>query len=1138
MPISAKRAALTRERYDMKDVLKSEVFLRSINIVYDAQYPERIGHFQPTGKTIPLLRALGGFEEERAFLVVAPYGSGKSITASYLLQLIENRPDSLSTLKAVEKRLAQSGPELARLAARRRRNQEKHGIVLAMQGHCHPLGESIKSAALASMKRIRLGRQARGMERVPCRNIEQVVKFLAMLRERALDAKCDRILILWDEFGRHLESLLSEGQPAALNEIQLLAEFASRSKELPMTLGLLMHQQLVKYAGNMPESVKVEWKKIEGRFDTIQYIDDSKEIYRLIGEVVSSRRQTSDPMPLTISPTAAKTRKLGLFPDFSDQELEDLLSRAYPLEPVALYLLPRLSARVAQNERTMFNFLYKSNLDEPVGPDTLYDYFSPSMQSDTAVGGTYRQWLETQSALLKVGDNDSETKALKAACLLGLGTSGERTRAGRDLLLLALAGHQSTNGIGQVIDKLIQDKLLLHRRHSDEVSIWHGTDVDIRGKLEEEKNRSRQDFQLLEFLSKEVPPPTWRPSEYNDQFGIRRYLMGEYHTIDTLASRFRDLFDLPARTVQDVGSDGKIFYVVASTLDDLKSAQEIVRKQLSHDRIVVALAHRPLDLLEAGLELFCLLQMEHNRDLVDSDPLVQPELHQMADDARSYLQQLVDQLVRPGRNGPRWFYQGKAMKVENAADLRRALSTNMHKVFHLTPKINNEMIVRNKPSAIVVNARKKLVLAILERSGQKDLGIEGNFPDASMFRTVLLHTGLYRPAKDERWGYAPPDKSIVDPGLRSVWGAIKEFITVPSDKPKSFQELFRVLREPPFGVRLGLLPILLATGLKAFPSAISLTRRGVYVTDILPSDIEDICRQPEMYQLVVPNLDKTRRSYLSDFLECFTPETNSHGPPESDLIRACFDALEEWKTQLPSAALTTRQVSARTARFRRAITTEADPVKLLFDAIPEACGLPLTSRDKLRDSILKCKSHLSEVAAAYGLQAATSVRKVLRVGPTSGAESLQAIAASWANCFEDSFADEIMDEIARGLLSRSRMRYSSDEAFLESLSSLLAGKPLGRWDDTTASMFDREIRNVARRIEETALSLEPTMWQKKVAKSGIARLATERIAVLFEKLTKFVGHKKAREILLSLMDDTNTGKRSGHHTRGKSKSRR
>ena len=70
----------------------------------------------------------------------------------------------------------------------------------------------------------------------------------------------------------------------------MLAEFVSRTRGVPATMGLFLHQSLLQYAGNMTQSVRSEWTKIEGRFRTLQYVDESKEIYRLISEVVASRR--------------------------------------------------------------------------------------------------------------------------------------------------------------------------------------------------------------------------------------------------------------------------------------------------------------------------------------------------------------------------------------------------------------------------------------------------------------------------------------------------------------------------------------------------------------------------------------------------------------------------------------------------------------------------------------------------------------------------------------------------------------------------------------------------------------------------------------------------------------------------------
>ena len=310
----------------------AEVFLRSINIQYDAEYPNRIAHYQPTAKSVPLIKSLLGFEQDRAFFVVAPYGTGKSITATYLLHLVENRPDADATLSAIEDKLEVVSPDLSKFS-RERQEREDKGLVLALQGYCENLGESLKDAALKGMGRMKLGRQARTIESMPCETIDQAIELLGAVRDKARASGCDRVVILWDEFGRHIESLISEGRSAALSEIQLLAECVSRSIAIPVTLGLLLHQELLQYASNSPASVRTEWRKIEGRFQTIQYIDDSKEIYRLLSEVVSEQNCSNILPDEQAKSSALECKQLGLFPDFTISELQSLLLRAYPWTP-------------------------------------------------------------------------------------------------------------------------------------------------------------------------------------------------------------------------------------------------------------------------------------------------------------------------------------------------------------------------------------------------------------------------------------------------------------------------------------------------------------------------------------------------------------------------------------------------------------------------------------------------------------------------------------------------------------------------------------------------------------------------------------------------------------------------------------
>ena len=124
------------------------------------------------------------------------------------------------------------------------------------------------------------------------------------------------------------------------------------------------------------------------------------------------------------------------------------------------------------------------------------------------------------------------------------------------------------------------------------------------------------------------------------------------------------------------------------------------------------------------------------------------------------------------------------------------------------------------------------------------------------------------------------------------------------------------------------------------------------------------------------------------------------------------------------------------------------------------------------------------VAVTYREHAAAVIRRILAFGHNDTDQAIRDIARQWANCFSESFIENLTDGIAKGLLSRMRTPYDSDEALIESLSSLLVGKSPGRWDDSTIAVFDRELHNVVRRIEDAALSREQDFPNYGVAARG------------------------------------------------------
>ena len=120
----------------------------------------------------------------------------------------------------------------------------------------------------------------------------------------------------------------------------------------------------------------------------------------------------------------------GLQNHSTKAELNTAIFGCYPLHPVSTFILPRLSERVAQNERTLFTFLSSegtatlpSFLEKNDGkefslitPDLIYDYFEPLFKKE-AYDGSPQGQPRRMAELSGLGpDRESGTRSGGGGC--------------------------------------------------------------------------------------------------------------------------------------------------------------------------------------------------------------------------------------------------------------------------------------------------------------------------------------------------------------------------------------------------------------------------------------------------------------------------------------------------------------------------------------------------------------------------------------------------------------------------------------------------------------------------------------------------------------------------------------------------
>ncbi len=95
---------------------------------------------------------------------------------------------------------------------------------------------------------------------------------------------------------------------------------------------------------------------------------------------------------------------------------------------------------------------------------------------------------------------------------------------------------------------------------------------------------------------------------------------------------------------------------------------------------------------------------------------------------------------------------------------------------------------------------------------EESLGIEGYGPERAMYEAVLRHTGLHRATRGDvgiRPVHLPDQRSRPE-----VWEHLMELLDDAVKEPIRVDALYDELTGPPFGMKVGVLPLLLSAALQ------------------------------------------------------------------------------------------------------------------------------------------------------------------------------------------------------------------------------------------------------------------------------------------------------------------------------------
>ncbi len=1063
-----------------KNQIDQPVFNRSANIVRDTSDGAEKPLYSFSSSSIELidivLDAATHTNSDKAISVVGPYGSGKSMFGVLLSELARD-PESdwvKSALVGLNSSAPDIGNKMSDAVSERElaykiipiigsRGSISTALIKALSDLCEAEDAGWISQDFASRVSLQLDQVKAGIH-----DPSEIAKLFAETAKQATTAGNKGLIVLIDEFGQFLEHAASVESTDNLLLAQQLAEESSRAKDGSLLLLTFLHQSVAHYSRSGDSAQFTEWQKVQGRFREVAFNEDPENQYELIHGAVSSLENS-----FAINKWAKRVHNQAKQVDlFSSGESGKFWSkeikRFAPLHPSTVFALPRLSAIVGQNQRTLFGFTDSSDprglrgiisssdfvpsVNSSITADRLFDFFlrpaSPVSMPDDA----RRRVAEANAALDRLGDRPTlESRIIKTLTVLSVVQPGTRLVTDRAMLAFSLDIEDSSKDLENALEQLISRKLIVFRKYSSEYKLWQGTDFDVDLAVRKIYDDLLHEESINTLLNPDLRPRLIAARRHAFTTGTARTFGWVVASADEVSKKG---YTVPA--VEGSADDCQVVLVFTENQYQISKAQNWAKKQTPRN-LLVLISTKPSDLASQIKTLAAAQKAESVHPVIGEDHVAKAEISARIDYHSDRVSELFDQL----------FFDHESLNVFWAGDRRaewdslpfsEIASQISDQVYTHAPIIRNELVNRTDISPTGFAAVKKAIDTVLKGTNEPRGGFEGHGAEVSIFRSLFEDTGLFRKSRNSPFQLMknPPPEKNDNSRLKPMWDHIAKWSedrdNSPSGNPAPFVRLLNELMAPPFGIKRGLALILIWSFVMARREEIALYDNGTYATDWDVEDFDRYMKHPEFYSLQWFSSQGNVARAFAEMSNAIKDQSGELGSETSISLAGLLGKLYAWYRRLPPYAKSTKTVSEMTIELRGAVESARDPVDLVFDRIPKAMGFSaVDDRKKYPAEVIREFSRaINDLDSTYVVLLnwiTDQIYAVLGWGPST--DKMKAAITD----ISDSVVDRISDPKMKSFVIRGKAEHAGQVKWLEAVSSALSGQSPRFWNDQTQQDF-------------------------------------------------------------------------------------
>jgi hypothetical protein len=694
----------------------------------------------------------------------------------------------------------------------------------------------------------------------------------------------------------------------------------------------------------------------------------------------------------------------------------------------------------------------------------LYDYFFEDGAATTFSGSEGDRAREICARVDEAFDlEDLERCVLKTVAMLNLIVGADKIVANAVLIEESVVGPRATptqrRGVRAILERLTERSLITYRDFAGEYRVWEGSDFDVRAQVAAAREQLAQSGtspeQVLSIVAEAQP---LRPA-------VARRHSQQHHVLRYFASNYTDRAPATGIEPADADADGLALWV----LTEAKAPANLPPQTGDGRPLVVVWSPYGNEVREASLDFAAATAVLRNAPELEHDAVARREMRHRVGALQATLANRIDDAFSDRRPGVYWFSDGKRKRALGPAEFSRLLSDLCDRRFPRTPIIRNEMVNRRELTSQGAKARRLLLERMFTHAHEPQLGIQGYGPERAMYEAVLNHTGLHGP-RGEEIGFGPPPKSSE---LADAWNYLMERLDDAVERPLAIDDLYRELTGPPFGMKTGVIPVLLSAGLQYRSDDMFLYEDGSFQPVVQPTHIERLLKAPARFALKRASLIGLRASVFEQLRQTLAPDARPSNPHmRNQTTLAVVRPLMAFAGALPEYTRRTSSTSSIAQRVCQALLNAREPDELLFTVLPEACDLKSfparaarRNDSRVTEYVERLRGALAELGSAYP-RLLEQAGDLLHVG--------FAVAGPKTALREDlrsrsrRLLAQVIEPKMRAFLMTAADESLEDGDWLEALAMTLAAKPPSSWIDNDLVVFEAIVAERAqwfRRLE-------------------------------------------------------------------------